>query len=104
MSLLFCNNKMCHLVGGIAEDLTELDRGGGNGLTVRPDGHMDLHHHLGVVEKFEEVVFKLDLDEIMLNLFTQARMSSPCSMSLSQRLPQARPSLGCTTDEKIKLD
>ena len=84
-------NKIEHLVGGIAEDLRELDRSGGNGLAVGTNGHMDLHHHLCVVEKFEEVVFKLDLDEVMTNHFIQAMISSPCSMSWSQSLPQVPP-------------
>ena len=30
-------------------------------------------------------------------------MSSPCSMSLSQTLPQARPSPECRTEEELKL-
>ena len=65
---------------------------------------MDLHHHLRVVEKLKEVVFKLDLDKILLNLFIRATMSSPCSMSLSQTLPQALPSPECRTEEELKLD
>ena len=70
MSLLFVlkkGNKIFHLVGGIAEDLAELDRGGSNGLAVGANCDMDLHHHFCVVEKLKEVVFKLHLEEILLN-------------------------------------
>ena len=72
MSLLFVlkkGNKIFHLVGGIAEDLAELDRGGSNGLAVGANCDMDLHHHFCVVEEFKEVVFKLHLDANLVEYF-----------------------------------
>ena len=72
MSLLFVlkkGNKIFHLVGGIAEDLAELDRGGSNGLAVGANCDMDLHHHFCVVEEFKEVVFKLHLEEVFFIFF-----------------------------------
>ena len=93
-----------HLVCGIAEDFREVDRGGSNGLAVGANGHMNLHHHFCVVQEFKEVVFKLHLDANLVESFFLQALSSPCSMSSSQILPQALPSLECTTDKEIMLD